>query len=119
MKLMEVVHIPIIALIQLGFLYVWNLKMRNRAFRSKTIWMLAGLGSLFNVWGLDVIQRDFGVDTLFGMLEVSAGCWLVFVVATTAKYYAVYGWSKREFWLDYGGDLLAFLLSGSLIYAAT
>ncbi len=115
----DVVHIPIIALIQLGLVYLWNLKVRNRAFRSKTIWLLAGFGCLFNVWGLDVIQRDFVVDSLPNMLTVSAGCWLVFVIATVAKYSAIYSWSKRDFWLDYGGDLLAFLLSGTLIYLAT
>ncbi|MBC7428964.1 MAG: hypothetical protein H7336_10155 [Bacteriovorax sp.] len=119
MRLMDIVHIPIIALIQLGFTCLWNLKIRKRAFNRLNIWLIAGFGTLFNVWGLDVIQREFVVDSLGNMLVVSAGCWLVFVVATTAKYYAVYGWSKREFWLDYGGDLLAFLLSGTLIYFAT
>lgn len=115
----DVVHIPIIALIQLGLLYLWNKKVRNRAFNSRMVWALAGFGCLFNVWGLDVIQRDFVVDSLPNMFTVSAGCWLVFVAATVSKYYAIYGWSKREFWLDYGGDLAAFLLSGTLIYLAT
>ena len=116
---MDVAHIPIIALVQLGFTYIWNLKIRNRAFKSKNIWILAGLGSFFNVWGLDVIQRNFVVDSFSNMMVVSTGCWLVFVVATTAKYYLIYGWSKREFWLDYGGELIGFLLSGGLIFLAT
>lgn len=119
MNTLDVIHIPIIALIHLGLIYVWNLKIRKRAIRSKQVWLLSGFGALFNVWGLDVIQRDFVVDSLPNMLIVSAGCWLVFVVATTAKYYAIYGWSKKEFWLDYGGDLIGFLLSGTLIYLAT
>jgi hypothetical protein len=119
LRVLDIVHIPIIAMVQLAFTYVWNLKVRNRAFKSKTIWLLSFFGALFNVWGLDVIQRSFEVDTIHDMILVSAGCWLVFVVATSAKYYAVYGWSKREFWLDYGGDLIGFLLSGALIYLAT
>lgn len=119
MLVRDIIHIPLIAMVQLAFTYVWNLKIRHRAFKTPAVWGLALFGSLFNVWGLDVIQRDFMVDTLREMILLSAGCWLVFVLATNAKYLAVYGWSKKDFWLDYGGELLAFLLSGILIYLAT
>lgn len=119
MFIRDIIHIPIIALIHLGALYFWNLKLRDRAFKSKQIWLLSFFGSLFNVWGIDVLQREFVVDSLYGVLQLSVGCWLVFVVATNAKYLSIYGWSKRDFWLDYGGDLLCFILSGMLIYAAT
>lgn len=115
----EVIHIPIIALVNLGVIYFWNLKMRNRVMKSPAIWGLSFFGSLFNVWGLDVIQRDFVVQSIPHMIIVSAGCWLVFVLATNAKYLAIYGWSKRDFWLDYGGDLVSFIFSGILIYLAT
>lgn len=93
--------------------------MSHRKLTSRRVWLLSFFGSLFNVWGLDVVQRDFMVDSLYEVLQVSAGCWLVFVLATNAKYWAIYGWSKREFWLDCGGDLLCFLVSGILIYLAT
>ncbi len=116
---MQVLHIPIIALINLGFIYLWNLKIRSRAMRTPKVWAASFFGSLFNVWGLDVIQRDFVVDSLPNMIKVSAGCWLVFVVATNAKYLVIYGWSKRDFWLDYGGDLVSFILAGILIYVST
>lgn len=116
---MDILHIPIIAAIQLGFIYLWNLKIRSRAFRSKEVWFFSLFGSLFNVWGLDVIQRDFVVDSVPNMILVSAGCWLVFVVATNLKYLPIYGWSKRDFWLDYGGELLGFILAGILVYVAT
>jgi hypothetical protein len=115
----DLIHIPIIALVHLGLIYLWNLKFRNRAFRAPLTWLLAGFGSLFNVWGLDVLQREFMVDSVYGVIQLSAGCWLVFIVATSAKYLSIYGWSKRDFWLDYGGDLACFLLSGLLIYSAT
>ena len=119
MDITLVVHIPIIALVNLGIIYLWNLKVRNRAMRSQAVWVFSFFGSLFNVWGLDVIQRDFVVETLHSMVVVSAGCWLVFVLATNAKYLAIYGWSKRDFWLDYAGDLVSFIISGILIYLAT
>lgn len=119
MGISQIVHIPIIALINLGIIYFWNLKVRNRAFRSPGVWVLSFFGSLFNVWGLDVVQRDFVVESVPNMVLVSAGCWLVFVLATNAKYLAIYGWSKRDFWLDYAGDLVSFIISGILIYLAT
>lgn len=116
---MDILHIPIIAFIQLGFIYLWNLKVRNRAFRSPEVWFLSAFGSLFNVWGLDVIHRDFVVDSIPNMVLVSTGCWLVFVVATNLKYLPIYGWSKRDFWLDYAGELIAFVVSGILIFVST
>lgn len=119
MGIAQIVHIPIIALINLGIIYLWNLKVRNRAMRSQTVWVLSFFGSLFNVWGLDVVQRDFVVESLPNMIVVSAGAWLVFVLATNAKYLSIYGWSKRDFWLDYAGDLVSFIVSGILIYVAT
>jgi len=119
MLISDIIHIPIIALIHLGITYVWNKKMRQRSLSGPLVWSLAIFGSLFNVWGLDVVQRDFMIDSLYEMIQLSAGCWLVFVLATNAKYWAIYGWSKREFWLDCGGDLLCFLLSGILIYLLT
>lgn len=119
MGISQIVHIPVIALVHLGITYLWNLKLRNRAMKSPAVWALALFGSLFNVWGLDVVQRDFVVDSVPNMITVSAGCWLVFVLATNAKYLAIYGWSKRDFWLDYGGDLVCFVVTGILIYLAT
>ena len=119
MLLSQALPIPIIAIVNLGLMYVWNLKVRNRAFKTPKIWIIAALGSLFNVWGLDVIQREFMIDTVPQMIRTSAGTWLVFVLATNAKYMAIYGWSKREFWLDYGGDWVGFLLAGFLVYVST
>lgn len=87
--------------------------------KSRAVWAMSFFGSLFNIWGLDVIQRDFEVESLYKMIVVSAGCWLVFVLATNAKYMEIYGWSKRDFWLDYAGDLVSFILSGIIIYLAT
>lgn len=87
--------------------------------QDRRVWLFYGFGAFFNVWGIDVVHRAFMVDSFKNMLIMSTGCWLVFVAATTAKYYAIYGWSKTDFWLDYGGDLMAFLISGSFIYLAT
>ena len=115
----QIIYIPIIALVAVAFTYGWNLKVRNRAFKSSEVWFLSLFGSLFNVWGLDVLQRELGVETVHNMVLLSASVWFVFVMATYAKYIPIYGWSKRDFWLDYGGDLISFILSGLLVFAVT
>ncbi|MBY0414549.1 MAG: hypothetical protein K2Q18_10300 [Bdellovibrionales bacterium] len=119
MKVMEMAYIPIIALVHLGFIYIWNLKIRKRAFSGKKTWGLAFFGSIFNVWGLDALTRELVVDSIPDMIKVSTACWLVFVLATNAKYLAIYGWSKREFWLDYGGDWVGFIVAGILVFVMT
>lgn len=87
--------------------------------KSQDFWPMAFFGSLFNVWGLDVILRDFEVESFYRMVVVSIGCWLVFVLATNVKYLGIYSWSKRDFWLDCAGDLVSFIISGILIYLVT
>ena len=76
-------------------------------------------GSLLNAWAIDVIGRLADISSLNHVLEVSLGCWLMLAAATSAKYYAVNGWSQKKFWIDYGGDLVGFQLMGLIIYALT
>lgn len=117
--LKDLIYIPIIAMVLVIVSYYWNLKIHHRKFIGFQRWILVFMGFLFNVWGLDVIQREFMVDNGFEMLKVCTGSWLVFVIATNVKYATVYGWSKRDFWLNYGGDLVNFIVAGLLIFLVT
>jgi hypothetical protein len=119
LNILDFVHIPIIALVQLVFSYYWSKKIRYRLVYTRKICLISAIGAFLNVWGLDVILHVFEVSNLKNAFIVSAGCWLVFVVGNSAKYYEIYGWSKKDFWLDYGGDFLGIVLSGLLIYLAT
>ena len=119
MRIGEIVHIPVIALINLGFIYFWSLKIRKKPLTGRAAWASAMFGAFFSTWGLDVMQRDFVSEGLLQAIRVSVGCWLVFVLAINLKYKAIYGWSRKDFWLDYGGDLLGFILVGILLYLAT
>lgn len=119
MRLTEWYYLPIAALINGIFLYFWQ---KNIAQKRVTGGLTLGaifLGSLLNAWGLDVIQRLAEVMQFADMAKVVFGCWLMFVAATSAKYYAINGWSKRLFFIDAVGDLIGFSLMGMVIYYLT
>ncbi len=115
----ELIYIPLIALILLGLTVLWDLKIKQTKIKSLKNKAIIYLCLSFNVWGLDVIQREFNSDSWFGILKICLGAWLVFVVATNVKHSLDNGWSKREFWLNYGGDLANFIVAGALLHLAT
>ena len=117
MRVQEMIHIPAIALISLIFTYFWNLKVKNRVFRSPYVWGATALGALFSTWGLDVLMQGLEAESYYDSVQISAGVWLVFILATNLKYGVIYSLPRRDFWADYGGDLLALILAGVLIYA--
>lgn len=119
MRLAEWYYLPIAALINTLVVYLWHTKIGQKEVKGKNAWILILVGSVFNAWGLDVIQRLVEVVTLNQMMQISLGCWLFIAVATSAKHYALNGWSKKTFWIDYAGDLLGFIVMGTVIYVLT
>ena len=119
MALSEWYYLPVAALINSFFTIYWQKIMSQQKGISKNILLIVFLGSLFTALGLDVLQRLLDIDSLIQALKISLGCWLMFAVATGAKHYAVNGWSKKNFWIDYGGDLIGFMMMGLIIYALT
>ena len=119
MILREYAYLLLISLTHLAFTYFWNTKFRKRVFQGRNLWILCAFTSLFLSWGIDALERIYDVDTLNGVAQISFGSWLVFVFATTAKYYVINKRSWKEYWLDYGGDLLGFFIVGFGIYAIT
>lgn len=119
MSLSEWYYLPIAALINSLFTFFWQKHLGHKVIKGLSLWTLVFIGSLFNAWGMDVLQRLVEVVSLTHMLQISLGCWLFIVVATTAKHHALNGWSKKVFWIDYAGDLIGFILMGLIIYALT
>lgn len=119
MILQEFSYLLIITVINLGFIYLWNAKVRKKPFKGLKLWVLCAFCSLFMCWGIDALERIYDVGSFGGVAQISFGSWLVFVFATSAKYYAINKWSWKEFWLDYGGDLISFFLAGFGIYVIT
>jgi len=119
MGLSEWYYLPVAALFNSCFYYFWQKKYGKKDIRGLHTLGLIFAGSLFNAWGLDVLQRMLDIFTLVHMLKISLGCWLMFVAATSARHFAVNGWTKNKFWIDYGGELIGYLAMGLIIYALT
>lgn len=119
MSLSEWYYLPIAALINSLFTFGWQKSVGHKMVKGRLVWALIFFGSLFNAWGMDVLQRMVEVTTLYHMLQISLGCWLFIAVSTSAKHHALNGWSKKIFWIDYGGDLIGFILMGLIIFVLT
>lgn len=115
----ELIHIPVIALINLGVMYLWNLKVQKRRFESAQVWLFSFVGSLFTTWGLDVLARMLEVESWKGIVYLSTGCWLVFNVANQLKFIPINKYSFKSFWLDTIGEWVYFTLIGILIFLET
>lgn len=119
MSLSEWYYLPVAALINSLFTVFWQTKWNQKKIQGYGLWIVIFLGSLFSAWGIDVIQRMVDATDLVHIMKISLGCWLFIAVATSAKHYAIKGWSKKSFWIDYGGDLIGFILTGLVIHILT
>ncbi|MFA6237812.1 MAG: hypothetical protein WC635_10830 [Bacteriovorax sp.] len=119
MTFSEWYYIPIAASVSSVFTFIWQKKIGHKQIQGIKTLGLIFFGAILNCWGMDVLQRMVDVTTFNQMMQVSLGCWIYIAAATSAKHYALHGWSKKSFWIDYGGDLASFLLMGSIIYALT
>lgn len=119
MDLSEWYHILIAALANCIFYLIWQKLVGQKKIRGLKTFGIIIIGIFFNAWGLDVMQRLLEITSLLNMMKISLGCWLMVAVATSAKHYAVNGWSKKNYWIDYGGDLCGFMLMGAVIYVLT
>jgi peptidoglycan biosynthesis protein MviN/MurJ (putative lipid II flippase) len=119
MSIHEWYYLPVGAIIGSLFQYFWMTKIAHKEVKGAQIIGLIFLGAFLTTWGIDVLQKTLDVSNLEHILKVSLGCWLMFAAASASKHYALNGWSKRKFWLDYGGDLFAFVLMGLVVYVLT
>ena len=119
MAFSEWYYLLVAALFNCLFYCSWQKIVGKKKVHGLGAFILIFFGSLFNAWGMDVLQRLLEVYTIFQMMKISLGCWLMFAASTSAKHYAVHGWSKKNFWIDYGGDLIGLMVMGLIIYALT
>jgi hypothetical protein len=98
---------------------LWNLKILKKTIKGKKMWLFFAMCSLCTTWGLDALDKAFGLDSYSGVFQVAFGSWLVFVFATTAKTCAINKYSIKEYSKVYGGELLSFLLMSFGIFLIT
>lgn len=119
MNFIDMAYIPLIAVVNLAVIYGWQKWARKRSIGTLSDWGVVLLCSLLNTWGLDTLQRLVVTYKWADVFKVSLGGWLLFTAASSLKNYRLNNWSVREFWLDYGGDLLSYFFIGAGIYACT
>ncbi len=109
---------PILAATAASFIfhYFWITKVAKKEVKGIGVFVILILSSFFVAWGIDVIQKYLDISSIVHIIKISLGCWIMFAVATGSKHYAINGMSKKKFWIDYGGDLVSYLLSGILIW---
>lgn len=119
MEAFNSIYLLIVGVVNLAFVYYWQLKVRKKPIEGRISWVACILSSGLNAWGMDVIQKGFGAYLFIHVLQISLGVWVFMTAATALKHYAINGWSKRDFWLDYGGDLASYFLLGILLFVIT
>jgi hypothetical protein len=119
LKPMDLAYIPLVALLNLGVIYLCHVKLLKRPISGKQEWFMLYIASFLNTWGLDVLQHLVTTDNLFDVLKISLGAWLLFTAATSYKHYRFRSLTFRQFWLDFGGDLISYMIVGIGIYVCT
>ncbi len=119
MNPLDYAYIPVIALINLAIIAVWQIKVRKISFKGLNDWFWLYACSFLNTWGIDTLARVFATHTWMDVFKVSLGAWLLFSAATAFKYYRMKSLGLKEFWLDYGGDLVSYFFIGVAVYVCT
>jgi hypothetical protein len=119
MLVQEWYYLFVAALVNSCLQFFWMTKIANKSVQGVKVYSVIFIGSLLSAWGIDVLQRMLDIFTIVHILKIALGCWLMFAAATASKHYAVNHQSIKQFWLDYGGDLVGFLVMGLIIYALT
>ncbi len=119
MNPLDFVYIPVIALFNLAIVAFWHKKFRKKLFVGKNDWIWLFACSFLNTWGIDVLSRLAVTHSWMDALKVSFGAWFLFSAATAHKYYRLNARGPKEFWLDYGGDLVSYIFMGIGVYICT
>lgn len=109
-------YLPVIALLNLGFIYGWHKKIQKKWISGKLDWSFLFLSSFLNTWGIENLQRIFQADRWLDVFQISLGAWLLLSAASAFLHYRVNGLALKRFWIDYAGDLLSYFFIGILVY---
>ena len=113
-------YIPITLFLNFIFLMFWHRKNGKPNTLVFVSWIFI---SLIEIIGIDIIQRQFEVYRYFSALKVSLGCWLCFAFPSYLNHSILKSNFKEKFKNDFKqkvlGEIISFLLIGTLIYHLT
>ena len=112
----QYLYIPISGVIVSLFEIFWHYKVQKRTFQGPLTWISLVFGAFFISWGLDALHHEFNTNSLYKMLTLSTGVWLMFIFASFLKFRDIYQVPIKEFVRDLIGMWASFLLAGIVIY---
>ena len=78
-------------------------------------YIVALVGSLVNALAMAYLFRLAGVETLLRGMGMGAALALFVATATAAKHYAFSGWPAKLLAIDYGVDVVGFMIMGGIL----
>jgi len=97
MTLHEWYYLFVAAMVSTIFQFLWIKKWKSKEMRSAQSLLILFVSSFAIAWGIDVIQKELDIFSFVHIVKISLGCWLMFAVASGAKFLYIDGWNKKDF----------------------
>lgn len=119
MTLHEWYYLFVAGMVSTIFQFFWIKKLKSKDMRSAQSLLILFVSSFAIAWGIDVIQKELDIFKFIHIIKISLGCWLMIAVASGAKLQYINGWNRKNFLIEYGGELISYLLIGTVVYVLT
>lgn len=94
----------------------WELKEEQINKKDPVPYLIAFIGSLWASYGLFLIMKHFQPKNFSELLAIAIGSWLFILVGMGAKHYAFARKKFNAFAIDYGLDLIGFIVMSLIIW---
>jgi hypothetical protein len=112
-------HILTASVVGMIFHFLWSTYLKKVDVKNVKSIVLLFVLSFFQAWGLDILQADFEIHSVFNMLRLCVGAWMCLTASASFKMYLNKSWNRREFLIEHGGEFVGIILIGLLIFALT
>lgn len=104
------------ALFAKQWMMAWELREEDVNRKDPVPYLIAFIGSLWAAYGLFLIIKHVQPKNLVELLTIGVGSWLFLFVGMGAKHYAFAGRNLKAFLIDYGLDLIGFIVMSLIIW---
>jgi hypothetical protein len=99
------------------WMMAWGLSEKDIDRKDPKPYLVAFIGSLWASYGMFVMLKHINPNGLVELISVAIGTWLFVFVGMGAKHYAFGRKSLSAFAIDYGLDLIGFILICLILWA--
>tara|TARA_Y100000768_G_scaffold388834_1_gene387725 strand:+ start:33345 stop:33731 length:387 start_codon:yes stop_codon:yes gene_type:complete len=104
------------ALLGKQWMSAWGISEKDINRKDPTPYLIAFIGSLWAAYGLFLVIKHIQPKNIEELLTIGVGAWLLLFVGMGAKHYAFAGKSLNAFLIDYGLDLIGFIVMSLIIW---